>query len=913
MLTTPKNKGELFLASSLCDGLEDTNIKQVTTLILNKEADPNVLIPTHGITPFHLVIGNDSEIFAEEVTKLFLRHGGNPNVKSVDGLTPVHVAAAWGRIRILELLLANGGDPLQLDDEGRSPFHYAFDGKYYKIITLLGNYCGYSVGEDDKPKYKMSLDKIVLNNGNTIAEYIIPKNVSSDKNYNNNSSKMILRYCNEETSSGICDSYMISTISSLASKQDLKESDLEIKFEKLSINENVKKEKFLISEIINSLSSTLTSDSTVSEATFAHVNHEKQNIPKKSCILPLLSSSQKTSSNLNSIKPKKKYFSSKFKQKNILDNSIITTSPNFYTPINTRKKQNIIKTSNVKSSSPSNNPKNKHAKSIVTPCSSKYYKSPAPNEYNQQKKEMIQSTPRRKQRREQISYKDLKKYMGNRIIKNNFALENSNETYNHFSSNTSTLSLSPDDSCYPESRINETYVDKRLAVKLHESKYDENIILSYDDTSPNLTESDDPAISLTNLENINNINNNNKHEHNNDLYEICSNKQSLVKLTKLKKTMTYHCIPKIDKDMKKTVNVDEQNLLNITEISNLQNNQVDACNASERNFSVSRSSISYVSVQEEYKYEDREEGVILVERRKCITPASIQEDNEKNESSFCQNKTNSSGQSNFPSELLMIDNYTLRQKLTKLGDKPGPITNTTRHLYLKRLVNIQNKQLSTNLSPLRNISDRSNQMKPWLAFGEWINDLNLYGTIENDVFKEFVSPDPSRRWREGTAKTSFNYLLLDPRVTKDLPHRALQLTQSEVWMTFLSSIFYVGKGKRSRPYAHLYDAFNMWVSKEQYLVNTKIKYILDIWNDGYGVICLHVFQNTIPVEAYTREAIMIDTLGIEHLTNCKSGEYYGIIATWSQRDKCRFGRYLLYKALQILLHEGERQLFPEHL
>ncbi|XP_014610825.1 PREDICTED: ankyrin-3-like isoform X2 [Polistes canadensis] len=812
MLTTPKNKGELFLASSLCDGLEDTNIKQVTTLILNKEADPNVLIPTHGITPFHLVIGNDSEIFAEEVTKLFLRHGGNPNVKSVDGLTPVHVAAAWGRIRILELLLANGGDPLLLDDEGRSPFHYAFDGKYYKIITLLGNYCGYSVGEDDKPKYKMSLDKIVLNNGNTIAEYIIPKNVSPNKNYNNNSSKMILRYCNEETSSGICDSYMISTISSLASKQDLKESDLKIKFEKLNINENVKKEKFLISEIINSLSSTLTSDSTVSEATFAHVKHEKRNIPKKSCILPLLSSSQKTSSNLNSIKPKKKYFSSKFKQKNILDNSIITTSPNFYTPINTKKKQNIIKTSNVKSCSPLNNLKNKHAKSIVTPCSSKYYKSPAPNEYNQQKKEMIQSTPRRKQRREQISYKDIKKYIGNRNIKNNFALEDSNETYNRFSSNTSTLSLSPDDSCYPESRNNETYVDKRLAVKLHESKYDENIILSYDDTSPNLTESDDPAISLTNLENINNINNNNKHEHNNDLYEICSEEQSLVKLTKLKKTMTSHCVPKIDKYMKITVNVDEENLLNNTEISDLQNNQVDASNASERNVSVSRSSISYVSVQEEYKYEDREEGVILVERRKCITPASIQEDSEKNESSFSQNKTN-----------------------------------------------------------------------------------------------------PSRRWREGTAKTSFNYLLLDPRVTQDLPHRALQLTQSEVWMTFLSSIFYVGKGKRSRPYAHLYDAFNMWVSKEQYLLNTKIKHILDIWNDGYGVICLHVFQNTIPVEAYTREAIMIDTLGIEHLTNCKSGEYYGIISTWSQRDKCRFGRYLLYKALQILLHEGERQLFPENL
>lgn len=53
----------------------------MATLLLSKDADPNVLIPTHGVTPFHLVIGNDSVEFAEEVTKLFLRHGGDPNVK----------------------------------------------------------------------------------------------------------------------------------------------------------------------------------------------------------------------------------------------------------------------------------------------------------------------------------------------------------------------------------------------------------------------------------------------------------------------------------------------------------------------------------------------------------------------------------------------------------------------------------------------------------------------------------------------------------------------------------------------------------------------------------------------------------------------------------------------------------------
>lgn len=72
-------------------------------------------------------------------------------------MTPVHVAAAWGRINILQLLLANGGDPLRLDNDGRSPFHYAFDGKYFKAVTLLAKYCENVQEEDDKPKYNMVL------------------------------------------------------------------------------------------------------------------------------------------------------------------------------------------------------------------------------------------------------------------------------------------------------------------------------------------------------------------------------------------------------------------------------------------------------------------------------------------------------------------------------------------------------------------------------------------------------------------------------------------------------------------------------------------------------------------------------------------------------------------------------------
>lgn len=42
-----------------------------------------------------------------------------------------------------------------------------------------------------------------------------------------------------------------------------------------------------------------------------------------------------------------------------------------------------------------------------------------------------------------------------------------------------------------------------------------------------------------------------------------------------------------------------------------------------------------------------------------------------------------------------------------------------------------------------------------------------------------------------------------------------------------------------------------------------MKRILDIWEDGYGVISIHVFQNSLPVEAFCREAAMIEAIGIK--------------------------------------------------
>lgn len=50
------------------------------------------------------------------------------------------------------------------------------------------------------------------------------------------------------------------------------------------------------------------------------------------------------------------------------------------------------------------------------------------------------------------------------------------------------------------------------------------------------------------------------------------------------------------------------------------------------------------------------------------------------------------------------------------------------------------------------------------------NDTSEISRLEFDMFKVFEN-SVDRKWREGNSKTSFNYLLLDPRTTKNLPAR----------------------------------------------------------------------------------------------------------------------------------------------
>uniref|UniRef100_A0A3Q0S438 LEM domain-containing protein n=1 Tax=Amphilophus citrinellus TaxID=61819 RepID=A0A3Q0S438_AMPCI len=282
----------------------------------------------------------------------------------------------------------------------------------------------------------------------------------------------------------------------------------------------------------------------------------------------------------------------------------------------------------------------------------------------------------------------------------------------------------------------------------------------------------------------------------------------------------------------------------------------------------------------EYLYTDTEQGHKLIETH---VPPTVDTSLKENEEGLTDKE--------------------LRLRLVELGESPGPISSRTRPTYMRRLCRLVQE---TNCQPRHFLGYSQELCKVLQTF-----NLPDCQADEQALCQQFDQPDQNRKWREGIIKSSFNYLLLDPRVTKNLPFRSHTMTPKECFQTFIRAIFYVGKGKRSRPYSHLYEALEYYKGdKTSKKLCPKVQHILQVWNAEQGVVSLHCFQNVIPVEAYTREACMVEVLGLKMLTNQKRGDFYGIVSNWQAKRKRELGIHLLYRAMQIFLAEGERQLRP---
>ncbi|XP_057328949.1 putative uncharacterized protein DDB_G0282133 [Microplitis mediator] len=1018
-------KSELYLASSLYDGLEDNNINQVKALLKDKEADPNVLIPSYGISPFHLVIGNESEAFAEEVTKLFLRHGGDPNVKSTDGMTPVHVAAAWGRVRVLELLLANGGDPLSTDDDGHTPFHYAFEGSYFEAIIVLAKYSSKtqddnydddnnddSNSDNEKPKVQITLEKIFINRGNVVAEYV-PSEIDLTSNTFDESKQNIKRLNDLYKSDS---SFSCNLPADNFSMQKKYSNTTDENYFNLFPNNNItlRRRQRAYDDNNNNSNGTnrnaispILHDEIVSELKSGFIRDEKKLVKK--IIRRLSDSFEKTCGSLNnkkwsdeiknckhtkkyvSLLPQPKIFKNNLecmKKKTyeaLLDTSIVSKSPNFHINVNVNK-NNIINRS----------------KSLEKENSSNETSLTQPSDNNLCVKS-ASSTPRRKFKRKQYKSKG-KEYFNSNIIDKN----SSNSTYsddcdtssssqnNESKSDIDDGSLLKDvarnlndsydddyDKEYSELMSNDNLIRSKAdkfnvdgkkilginKIKSSSSSKGSHLLLPpgrlknkvrdkiADEKNNEETKSDvsfnekiksilDSPGSSTPTSNYLSIKSElSKEEELELLYEINNiyqgNKTPPASISKRSDeswsseeptTLSDHFMdslliykPSID-----TTNEcddfypNKKNNDSISKIKvedKMESSDTGTYETPYRSFSSSSCDDSFVTVEEQYHYIDPEKKKAFLERRLCVLPKLDVSDKCRSGSSWLDEMPENND--NYPSKVVykpmqgkkILTNCDLRNRLILLGEQPGPITSTTYHVYLKRLTKLE-KDVDLNARMQKLSLQHERTLSPLIETAlpdPWACNLQPFQDLEDRVFKEFETPKPNRRYRGGISKSYFNYILLDPRITNNLPRNGRNLSAGQRWNIFLKAIFYIGKGKATRPAAHLYDAFDYWFKNKSGEPSSKIRKILDIWRDSRGVICLHVYMNRMQEEAFTREAAMIDAIGLDKLTNCVRGNYYGIITTMGNLDKVGVGNYLLYKAMEIFMYEGERQLFPQSI
>ncbi|XP_024942046.1 uncharacterized protein LOC107269415 isoform X2 [Cephus cinctus] len=1057
MLATPKGKSQLFLASSLCDGLEDNNMKQVATLLQVKEANPNVLIPSQGITPFHLVIGNDCETFAEEVTKLFLRHGGNPNIRSVDGMTPVHVAAAWGRIKVLEILLAHGGNPLSLDDDGCSPFHYAYDGAYYDAIAVLGKYCGDEDEIDnDKPKYRLTLEKIRINKGDIVEEYVVSDTSEDEvKSATNMTSFVSPQDANRNTHDTITTDGEASPVRSFVTLRrhqlclpKTKETRVSKAIDMTDIDfhqvdRSVEDEKLLVNKIINRLSASFTDNSPIVYDSFdVPVKVEGERMPRisspkndiyvphtKSAKVPTKLIETKRVQTPQSVRKKTgTQFSHKIplkiesrkKSESVQKKTPCSISSNLRTPRNKISVKNLTTTPNRLPTkltySPDCSIVSKSPNFKITPSRERKViatKTPSLQKRNSPKDARMCYTSGQQRTQARIpSGSNSPRFVKNsnlryqtpksvgrsqltpKILKDRQTPRSgtSKKTPNSVNSRKKLEKVTPLNKTYSKKNrvpfspklgnavLPKSYRNcmcKGIAIKLEESMYDEDVqtkcppchiqdstidrysnrecgkmseilaghLNSWGNIEPtNVNESmqqipqdndSDRRVSVQNnllpglnrnhiqisgiksllteessmeslvgskLFGVNVVSNGNS-----DICDINYDKKTVNKLQcKSRKSPInrvfhrYRSSTSSDTDRQTLSDYgsgnyswssnqfcDEESSCRtpwdpkIISEDSMQNEE-DRQSTESATFSGTFMSCygSFISVEEDYKYEDSEMGIVLWERRLRIPPPCVLSNMEPNKKSKPKSNCNTNSVDEIADYLKRELNIEEKPKVKGVKKKSSPASKN------------ENLKKGAKYNPREDDNNATSDSVEYYIIKP-LKNLEMGRKLEMEAFQGFTNPNENSKFARGNRtgqapkKEFFNYLLLDSRVTQDLPRRGRNLSFADRWNIFCEAIFYVGKGKSNRPFSHFYSATPMYDKA--------------------------VYTQIAEDEALTREACMIDALGLQNLKNEISGTYYGPALKWSSKDKCKLGTFLLQEALHIFMHEGERQIHRKHV
>ena len=175
----------------------------------------------------------------------------------------------------------------------------------------------------------------------------------------------------------------------------------------------------------------------------------------------------------------------------------------------------------------------------------------------------------------------------------------------------------------------------------------------------------------------------------------------------------------------------------------------------------------------------------------------------------------------------------------------------------------------------------SNLVDKKIAMREGFN-TELFREVASDIDLELEASVDF--WTGTTMKRFYNYFLICTEGWRKLCMRGNN-SDIDVLNVFKTFCIYIGKGQGDRALQHLREAINKNIN------NDKVEKIRQVWKEGGGIIICKFFMDSTSYEASTREAIMIDYIGLEHATNERHGTYYGHVDRWETAKLYNMGAY----------------------
>jgi hypothetical protein len=154
----------------------------------------------------------------------------------------------------------------------------------------------------------------------------------------------------------------------------------------------------------------------------------------------------------------------------------------------------------------------------------------------------------------------------------------------------------------------------------------------------------------------------------------------------------------------------------------------------------------------------------------------------------------------------------------------------------------------------------------------------------------------------------FNYLLIeDEKFHRFKALIAKSGFSKRTLHLFLSGCLYLGKGQADRPFMHIREAVDEKNDSEKH------EAIRNVWDNNGGVIVLTFFHDSSSYVAATREAIMIDFIGLENLTNERRGSFYGGVRNWDQNVLNNMGKYFITKIMAYSINHHVEPIRQEDI